>query len=148
MTPVRPETGTTSEIHPLGWQCGKKSGGHLRNGRLHPSQRYDHTTAIWPQKWMPVRPNSSNRHDPSPANFMAPIKSEIGNSLGRITTGIKDVTTTTPARSNPENLYDGTSAKNTTRKKFVTVKFAMLTFTRPADATIYLLSGASSPSAQ
>ncbi len=39
------------------------------------SQRYDRNAAIWPQMWMPIRQTSSNRYDPSSANFMTPIKS-------------------------------------------------------------------------
>jgi hypothetical protein len=38
------------------------------------SQRYDRNAAIWPQMWMPIRQTSSNRYDPSSANFMTPIK--------------------------------------------------------------------------
>ncbi len=47
------------------------------------SQRYDRNAAIWPQMWMPIRQTSSNRYDPSSANFMTPIKSVTGRAHSR-----------------------------------------------------------------
>jgi hypothetical protein len=59
----------------------QKSGGLPENEkRPPPSQRYDRTAAIQPQKWMPARPTSSTRYDTSPANFMTPIKSVTSHS--------------------------------------------------------------------
>ncbi|MGB9153162.1 MAG: hypothetical protein WCD70_08760, partial [Alphaproteobacteria bacterium] len=47
------------------------------------SQRYDRNAAIWPQMWMPIRQTSSNRYDPSSANFMTPIKSVTPTAVGK-----------------------------------------------------------------
>jgi hypothetical protein len=60
----------------------QKSGGLPENEKWPPSsQRYDRTAAIRPQKRMPARQTSSTRYDPSPANFMTPIKSVTVTSL-------------------------------------------------------------------
>jgi hypothetical protein len=54
----------------------QNTGAQLKNEKTPAaSQRYDRNAAIWPQMWMPVRQNSSNRYAPSSASFMTPIKS-------------------------------------------------------------------------